>query len=318
MLPDGQLGDHRVEDSESRTRPRGRSPTLTRTNSRPRGAIVIETLDRSNAACWELPDDLSVTGETRHKVTDILTTWGVGDLMDDVILVVGELLANAVTYGEPPIRLALSSRSDELRVQVTDHGTDQPRELDLGIDATHGRGLAIVAALAGDHGVTRPPDGPGKTVWARWRFSTENSQAAHAATNMSIPRHRHRTTQGDPFDLPPWTVRGWQEVVTGRQLAAVHSSGPRAVNASELFLQAQIHSPPEKRKRNDELHYLPGQLQPFRRHHLGLVLAHCGHHVGQLLPHRRHHLGLRRTDKPVRRRTPYLERQLKVSLLHSQ
>ncbi|MER5645339.1 hypothetical protein [Streptosporangium sp. NPDC002524] len=46
----------------------------------------------------------------------------------------------------------------------------QPRHLALDTEAVHGRGLAIVAALAHDHGVTPLPDRPGKTVWARWVF----------------------------------------------------------------------------------------------------------------------------------------------------
>lgn len=64
------------------------------------------------------------------------------------------MLANAVTYGEPPIRLSLWAGRDELCVRVTDHGYEQPRHLDLGVEAIHGRGLTIVAALTDDYGIT--------------------------------------------------------------------------------------------------------------------------------------------------------------------
>ncbi|WP_214410062.1 ATP-binding protein [Sphaerisporangium fuscum] len=120
--------------------------------------------------CWDLPGDLSMIGKARGMVKEILAAWALPDhLADDVVLAVGELLANAMTYGKPPVRLSLWQRGGELCVRVSDHGPEQPRHLDLGIEAVHGRGLAIVAALAHEHGITPLPDGPGKTVWALWR-----------------------------------------------------------------------------------------------------------------------------------------------------
>ncbi|OUC81620.1 hypothetical protein CA984_41810 [Streptosporangium minutum] len=101
-----------------------------------------------------------------------------------MVLVVGELLANAITHGEPLVRLSLWAGADELCVRVTDHGPGQPRHLDLGVEAVHGRGLTIVAALADDSGVIPLPDRPGKTVWARWRLPHRNL----------IPSGEHGTT----------------------------------------------------------------------------------------------------------------------------
>jgi hypothetical protein len=68
----------------------------------------------------------------------------------------------------------------ELCVRATDHGSGRPIHLDLGLDAVHGRGLTIVDALADDCGITPLPDGPGKTVWARWRFSPQTAEASPA------------------------------------------------------------------------------------------------------------------------------------------
>ncbi|GII81377.1 hypothetical protein Sru01_63590 [Sphaerisporangium rufum] len=140
----------------------------------PEGASMIETPSGLRTVCWDLPDDLAMIGKTRRLVGVVLAGWGLADLADDAILVVGELLANAVTYGEPPIRLSLWAAPDRFCIRVTDHGPDQPRRLDLGLDAVHGRGLSIVAALAHENGVTRPATGPGKTLWACWRLPTYN------------------------------------------------------------------------------------------------------------------------------------------------
>ncbi|MFC6081765.1 ATP-binding protein [Sphaerisporangium aureirubrum] len=121
--------------------------------------------------CWDLPGDLSMVGKTRVMVREVLTAWALSSIADDVVLAAGELLANAIVYGEPPVVLSLWLGAADLCVRVTDHGPGLPRHLDLDIEAAHGRGLSIVAALAHDTGVTRLPGGQGKTVWCRWDLS---------------------------------------------------------------------------------------------------------------------------------------------------
>jgi anti-sigma regulatory factor (Ser/Thr protein kinase) len=137
-----------------------------------------ERPDGLRAVCWDLPHDLSMVGKARRLVSDILTTWELGGLADDVVVVVGELLANAVNHGEPPIRLSLWAGTDGLCLRITDHGPELPRRLRLGLEAVHGRGLTIVEALADDYGVTPLPDAPGKTVWARWGQSRRRTPLA--------------------------------------------------------------------------------------------------------------------------------------------
>ncbi|MEV7965534.1 ATP-binding protein [Sphaerisporangium sp. NPDC088356] len=132
---------------------------------------MLEMPDGSRWVCWDLPHDLSMVGKSRGMVNEILATWGLQCLADDVVLVAGELLANAITYGEPPVSLTLSAGTGELHLQVTDHGPEQPRHLHLSLEAIHGRGLTIVEALAHRSGVTQLPDAQGKTVWARWCLS---------------------------------------------------------------------------------------------------------------------------------------------------
>jgi anti-sigma regulatory factor (Ser/Thr protein kinase) len=127
-------------------------------------------------ACWELPDDLSMVGKARAMVREVLTAWELPDLADDVVVAAGELLANAIIHGEPPVKVSLWLAGGELCIRVTDHGADRPRHLDLGVEAVHGRGLTIVGALAHDFGVIPLADSPGKLVWARWRLSPQVSR----------------------------------------------------------------------------------------------------------------------------------------------
>ncbi|MFC4531548.1 ATP-binding protein [Sphaerisporangium dianthi] len=181
----------------------GRTPKLTALS--PQGASMIETPDGLRTVSWDLPHELAAVGKARHMANEVLIAWDLAHLADDVVLVIGELLGNAISHGAPPIRLSLWSTSGELSVRVTDHGPGTPRRLDLGLDADHGRGLPIVAALAGDYGVIPLADGPGKTVWARWKTRPAPSREARSTPERLIPRPR---TPMDPAMPPPVTGNG--------------------------------------------------------------------------------------------------------------
>ncbi|MEU9886603.1 ATP-binding protein [Sphaerisporangium sp. NPDC051011] len=146
---------------------------------------MTTTPDGLRTACWDIPHDPAAVGRARDTIKETLAGWGLRDLTDDVLLAAGELLGNAVSHGAPPIRLSLWATGIDLCVRVTDHGTGRPRRLDLGPEAVHGRGLAIVAALADQFGVIPLPEGPGKTVWARWLLRGTGTQAAQPVIGLS-------------------------------------------------------------------------------------------------------------------------------------
>ncbi|WP_121709725.1 ATP-binding protein [Streptomyces sp. E5N91] len=105
---------------------------------------------------------------------DTLRGWSLDHLGDDAVLVITELVSNALTHAVPPsvaggpeIRLGLALGSGRLNLTVSDPGDDAPRfnPSDGSALREHGRGLCIVDALAEEWGWTpRPP--AGKTVWA--------------------------------------------------------------------------------------------------------------------------------------------------------
>ncbi|MER6825450.1 ATP-binding protein [Streptosporangium sp. NPDC000563] len=152
------------------TTPPSRGGAMPETPDTPPAPDDSRTPGDPRTVCWDLPHDLPIVGKARAMVSETLAAWALQHLADDAVLVAGELLANAIVHGEPVVRLSLWTSPDELQIQVTDRGTGQPRHLTLDAEATHGRGLAIVGALAHDHGVTPLPDRPGKTVWARWHL----------------------------------------------------------------------------------------------------------------------------------------------------
>ncbi|GAA3416571.1 ATP-binding protein [Streptosporangium vulgare] len=142
----------------------------------PRASADRHLPDDPRTVYWDLPHDLPIVGKARAMAGETLAAWALHHLVDDVVLVVGELLANAIVHGEPVVRLSLWASPDEFQVQVTDRGPGRPRHLALDPESPHGRGLAIVRALAHDTGVTPLPNRPGKTVWARWRLPSRDVQ----------------------------------------------------------------------------------------------------------------------------------------------
>ncbi|MFD6194158.1 ATP-binding protein [Streptomyces sp. NPDC060275] len=105
---------------------------------------------------------------------DTLRGWSLDHLGDDAVLVITELVSNALTHAvpsapadAPEIRLGLALDSGRLTLTVADPGDDAPRyhPSDDSALLEHGRGLCIVDALAEEWGWSpRPP--AGKTVWA--------------------------------------------------------------------------------------------------------------------------------------------------------
>jgi anti-sigma regulatory factor (Ser/Thr protein kinase) len=115
-------------------------------------------------------NDLAVR-KARQQVRDALATWGI-DCVDDAVLVVSELVTNAVRHAREHgdgIGLLLILRPTHLILAVKDG--DLKRVPDIrpaDQDAECGRGLALIDALADNWGATALTKG-GKAVWAVFR-----------------------------------------------------------------------------------------------------------------------------------------------------
>jgi anti-sigma regulatory factor (Ser/Thr protein kinase) len=111
-----------------------------------------------------LENSTSAVRQAREVTRTALGQWHcAADCIDDALLVVSEMVTNAVRHGQGRIRLRLSWSRRYLRVEVRDASPLLPRLLPASPSADRGRGLRIVARLASRWGSTRLRDG--KVVW---------------------------------------------------------------------------------------------------------------------------------------------------------
>ncbi|MEU2952160.1 ATP-binding protein [Streptomyces xanthochromogenes] len=85
---------------------------------------------------------------------------------DEVVLVVGELLGNAIRHTRGPWHLSLDQRQGKLVAAVRDHSNKAPVPRSGDLCGGGGFGLGIVRRLATDFRVI--PHQQGKTVQASW------------------------------------------------------------------------------------------------------------------------------------------------------
>ncbi|HEU5160308.1 MAG TPA: ATP-binding protein [Streptosporangiaceae bacterium] len=116
-------------------------------------------------ACWDLRVESRAAAAPRALTRTTLRRWRIDDDEGaaDIILMVDELVSNAVVHGHGPVRLRLSISGPRIRGEVTDASPALPEPGRPDHDSETGRGLLLVTALADEFGVM--PGGYGKIVW---------------------------------------------------------------------------------------------------------------------------------------------------------
>ncbi|MEU2393476.1 SpoIIE family protein phosphatase [Streptomyces sp. NPDC007369] len=117
---------------------------------------------RSHWTVWRLPKAVM---HARRFTTRTLRSWGVVEELDAALLVVSELVTNAIAHTQGEVGMDLTLAADRLRIAVNDASPRSPvKPVSVSWESTGGRGLLIVEATTMAWGSV--PLSGGKQVWA--------------------------------------------------------------------------------------------------------------------------------------------------------
>ncbi|WSK91903.1 SpoIIE family protein phosphatase [Streptomyces sp. NBC_01278] len=117
---------------------------------------------RTHSTVWRVPNAVQ---HARRFAARTLRSWGVQEELDVALLVVSELVTNAIAHTQGEVRLDLTLSADRLRIAVNDASPRSPvKPAAVDWSATGGRGLLIVEATTVSWGAV--PLSSGKQVWA--------------------------------------------------------------------------------------------------------------------------------------------------------
>ncbi|HET9379866.1 MAG TPA: SpoIIE family protein phosphatase [Streptomyces sp.] len=117
---------------------------------------------RESWTVWRVPEAVR---HARRFTRRTLRAWGVTRETDTVLLVVSELVTNALTHTAGQVSLTLTRNNGRVRVAVADGSPRSPvKPTSIGWEATGGRGIVLVEAVSAAWG-TVPVSG-GKQVWS--------------------------------------------------------------------------------------------------------------------------------------------------------
>jgi len=111
-----------------------------------------------------LPGEPASVGRARRLVRKALDDAGRAEWAEAAELACSEVVSNAVLHAHTDVQLTIAVTDAGVRVEVHDFSPLLPLQRNYTEQATTGRGMALVAALTSEHGITDVGPG-GKTVW---------------------------------------------------------------------------------------------------------------------------------------------------------
>ncbi len=127
-------------------------------------------------AAASFPADLTSAGLARDFVAALCHKCQVPDVRVDALIIVSELVENAVRHGQSSCTVTVTLSDDVLTIAVRDDSIALPRLMHPRFDEPGGRGLQLVSMLSTTWGVSYL-DG-GKQVWATLDVASRHQDAA--------------------------------------------------------------------------------------------------------------------------------------------
>ncbi|MGW0944224.1 ATP-binding protein [Streptomyces sp. NPDC002623] len=125
---------------------------------------------------WQVPHSPRSASRARCLLRTQLTEWKInGEAAFAAELVLSELVTNALRHARTPagreIGVRIAQYEGRLRVEVADANNARPQPRKATAEDEHGRGLAMVEALAQRWGCCPRRNGIGKAIWAELSLS---------------------------------------------------------------------------------------------------------------------------------------------------
>jgi anti-sigma regulatory factor (Ser/Thr protein kinase) len=147
-----------------------------------------------------LPGTRADVGAGRRFVRETVEGWGFGDVAEDAVLVVSELITNVVLHARTGLEVAVRRVQDRIRIEVTDKNHNLPRLRRHSVQSGTGRGLQLVAAMASDWGAESRRDG--KVVWVELRTRIASGDTARDHVVVDLDALETLGGWDDPGDVP--------------------------------------------------------------------------------------------------------------------
>ena len=107
--------------------------------------------------------DASSARAARRFLRAVLGGWQCDHVVEITLLAANELVTNAIIHARTEVHLLVQLFQGAVRIEVADHSDQLPVHRHPPEDATGGRGIALLDAVAARWGVDVLPDG--KRVW---------------------------------------------------------------------------------------------------------------------------------------------------------
>lgn len=140
------------------TRPQSLRDELVRVATSARAVSDVVATERER-----FPSELVSARNARRFAARTLASWGCEDLEDSVLLLVSELVTNAIIHAHSNVEVVLRLRPGRVRVEVIDAAAEYVQRRDAASEDQSGRGMALTEALAAAWGVDTLV--AGKSVW---------------------------------------------------------------------------------------------------------------------------------------------------------
>ncbi|WP_354639187.1 ATP-binding protein [Kitasatospora camelliae] len=168
--------------------------------------------------------------QTRHAVRDRLLAQGMTgeryqELIDDLLLIVSELVGNAVTHAavlSPQVTTELAIDREAVRISVADGHPYRPKAQQSDLGQLSGRGLLLVKSITlqagGTCDVERTEDG-GKVIWASLPLPLPAPQPGEVPRARVERQEERRAAEPvrQPSVRPSALARSLREDETGAQ-----------------------------------------------------------------------------------------------------